>query len=586
VLLIPVLNPPKKTRKRSKKVATKKSSGRKKSRKTGPGSRGGTYRTAGSKYTRKTGMSWSEAARASGAVYPKKFPRWHKKAGKSTGALAGKPMTKGDALRWERPVVGYLNRKMIKGWNSTGATARKGSKKYNDAVAWFKEWETAMKASRKVRRSHWKRKPERYKRGKKKGRVKKDYTITKGGKVKFRAGRGPVKLVKTFRGFSPSKPEIEELVAGGYAGHMFAPGGKVKLNKPRRRKKARRRRPAAKKNPRRRKKAKVRKNPRRKKASGKKKRKRVSMYNNPKRRRRKKKTTRRRRKARATRYRKNTAKKNPRKRRRRKAKARKNPVRRRRRRKAPIARRRRRRVRRYRRNPGVKGIFKGMLSDIQSAPKWITAGHILLGAGLTGAGCSYLLTRTPLARIRLLSQRGILGSVSRLAFCGLAAGGISALGAMGAKALGNPKLLRGARTNLLIGGMAYALANFIYEVAPQVASMFKIPQISAPRPRLAASPAMEGWGPDYKYGYGGMGAVVSPEDLVAGESLARNVNEFSGMGDWMELSGLGSSGGAPIPMEDLRGYPGQYGGGMGDWVELTSDNALVKAGFDPGVEAF
>jgi hypothetical protein len=39
-------------------------------------------------------------------------------------------------------------------------------------------------------------------------------------------------------------------------------------------------------------------------------------------------------------------------------------------------------------------------------------------------------------------------------------------------------------------------------------------------------------------------------------------------------------------MEDLRGYPGQYGGGMGDWVELTSNNALVRAGFDPGTEAF
>ena len=88
-----------------------------------------------------------------------------------------------------------------------------------------------------------------------------------------------------------------------------------------------------------------------------------------------------------------------------------------------------------------------------------------------------------------------------------------------------------------------------------------------------------------------MGMVMSPEDLVAGESLARNVNEFSGMGgmggmnDWMELSGLGQ-GGTPVPLEDLRGYPGQYGGGMNDWVELNATSGIVEAGFNPGAETF
>jgi hypothetical protein len=230
-----------------------------------------------------------------------------------------------------------------------------------------------------------------------------------------------------------------------------------------------------------------------------------------------------------------------------------------------------------------------MVSDLKAVPKWITAGHILLGAGANATLCGWALTRGPLARVNFLQQRGLVGSVSRLALCGLGAGAISAVGAFAARALGNPKLLRGARTNLLIGGMAYALANFLYEVMPGTAGMLMIPQVSAPvrgRALAAGQAGMANWGPDYKYGYGGMGSVISPEDLVAGESLARNVNEFSGMNDWMELSGLGSSGGAPIPMEDLRGYPGQYGGGLNDWVELTSDNALVKAGFDPGVEAF
>jgi len=50
-----------------------------------------------------------------------------------------------------------------------------------------------------------------------------------------------------------------------------------------------------------------------------------------------------------------------------------------------------------------------------------------------------------------------------------------------------------------------------------------------------------------------------------------------------------------VPLEDLRGYPGQYGGGMndwmelsgmGDWVEIDPNANLVKAGFDPGTETF
>jgi hypothetical protein len=437
----------------------------------------------------------------------------------------------------------------------------------------------------------WKRQPEKYKRGKKKGQRKPDFKVVR-GKVKFRTGRGPVTSVKVYRGLSPSQRQIDRMVTGGFAGHRSAPGGKMKLNKPRRRRKARKRRnPAHTKSGRFKKKA--RKNPRRK--ARKKKRKKTRAYNNPRRRKARKnprrRKPRRRRKATRKRARRKSYKANPRRRRRRakrkgsrKRKAygyKANPRRKRKRRK-----RRKGRVSRYRRNPG--GILRGMLSDLQSAPKWITAGHILIGAGATAASCGWLLTRGPLRGVGFLQQRGIVGSAARLALCGLAAGGISAIGAFASSKLGNPKLLRGARTNLLIGGFAYALANFLYEVFPGTAGMLMIPQISAPQRGMAGMGYQSG--PDYKYGYGGMGAVIDPETLVAGESLARNVNEFSGMGDWMELSGLGSSGGAPIPMEDLRGYPGgypgQYGGGLNDWVELTSNNELVKAGFDPGVEAF
>ena len=586
MLLIPVLNPPRKSGKRRKNVATKKKTRRR-----------STIRTT----TRKRGkLTWTEAAAVSGALYPKSYPKWHEKAGQKTGSRAGKAMSKFDALRWKRPVVGYLTSQMVREWYDPthgGATARKGTKRMKGAVELFKTREGQLAQYRKEHGTPWKRHPQYYKRGKKKGKRKKDYKVLF-GKVKFRSGRGPASSVKVYRGFSPSQRQIDRLVAGGFAGHTSAPGGKVKLNKPRRRRKARKRpartksgrfRKKARKNPRRRTRGKKRKSTRRRR------RKAPQLYNNPRRRKRRRKSKRKgRRRRKAYSY-----KANPRRRkRRRKSKAR--PRRRKRRKKAYKAnprgrkcrRRRRRRkstgMRRYSNNP--MRILKGMINDLKDTPKWITAGHILFGMGLNGSLCGYALTRTPLARVRFLQQRGVVGSLARLAVCGLGAGVISAVGAIASRALGNPKLLRGARTNLLIGGMAYALANFAYEVMPGPAGMLFIPQVSAPQRRGLPSGGVEGWGPDYKYGYGGgMGSVISPEDLVAGESLARNVNEFSGMNDWMELSGLGSSGGAPVPMEDLRGYPGQYGGGMGgmnDWVELTSNNALVRAGFDPGVEAF
>lgn len=574
MLLIPVLNPPRKPKKGRKKVATKTKKKAKTKRRTSP------VRTT----TRKKGkLTWVEAARVSGAVYPKKYPRWHEKAGEKTGSREGKPLSKHDALQYRRPVIGYLTRQMIREWydpGKGGATAKAGSARLAKAAALFKKREEQLAEYRKEHGTPWKRHPQKYKVGPKKGQLKKDYKI-QFGKVKFRSGRGPVSSVKVYRGFSPSQRQIDRLVAGGFAGQLSAPGGKVKLNKPRRRK----RRSARTKTGRFKK---VRKNPKRrvsKKKVRRKAKKAPQLWNKPKRKKKAKRKVRRNpRRKKATRRRKAYSYK-------RKAKVKANPKRRRRKAKKAVKanrpRRRRRRkarkygMRKYSKNPMT--ILKGMVTDLKSAPKWITAGHILLGAGTTAAAAGFMLTRTPLSRIGFLQKRGIVGSLARLGLVGMTAGGISAAGALLARFLGNPKLLRGARTNLLIGGFAYGLANFLYEVMPGTAGMLMIPQVSAPTKR---SVSMEGWGPDYKYGYGGMSGVVSPEELVAGESLARNVNEFSGMNDWMELSGLGSSGGAPVPMEDLRGYPGQYGGGMNDWVELTSNNALVQAGFNPGAEGF
>jgi hypothetical protein len=73
----------------------------------------------------------------------------------------------------------------------------------------------------------------------------------------------------------------------------------------------------------------------------------------------------------------------------------------------------------------------------------------------------------------------------------------------------------------------------------------------------------------------GLGNVESPEALVAGESQARLVNEFRGVGDFMELSGMH---GSPVPFEDIRGF--------GDWVQLQPDTQLAMENFNPATETF
>ncbi len=186
--MIPVLmNPPRRT-----KVATKKKTKKRRS---------SVVRTT----TRKRGkLTWTEAAAVSGALYPKKYPRWHEKGGQKTGSRSGKAMSKFDALRWKRPVVGFLTRQMVREWydpSRGGATARKSSKRMKKAVTLFKKREEQLAEYRKQQGTPWKRHPQKYKIGKKKGQRKKDFKVVR-GKVKFRSGRGPASSVRVYRGFS------------------------------------------------------------------------------------------------------------------------------------------------------------------------------------------------------------------------------------------------------------------------------------------------------------------------------------------------------------------------------------------------
>jgi hypothetical protein len=527
-------------------------------------------------YTRSAGkITWAEAANQSGAVYPAKFPKGHKRAGEKH-PKAGRVMTKDDALKYQRPVIGYLSRGMIKGFYdqilTPGGSVTKSKAKIKKAYADLAKWNGEIREFRRKHGSGWLRAPQSFKRsgktprGKtyKKGARRPDYKQewkdvpakwqSGGGqhlRVKFRKGRGPVVRVPLHRGFGPSGELVSLLEQGGFGGPIDAPGGKVKLNRGKKRKSSRRRK-ARRKNPARtasgrfKKKAgaKRRKNPKRRRKT------KVRAWN-PKRRK-----TRRRKTKSNPRRRRTKAKSNPRRRYRRKKSVAKNP------------RRRRRRVRRLK-NPG-----QAQLAQLKSQAFWLTVAHV--GIGMTGTAMlsGAIMNFAPIRR--LTSGHGIGGKLSRFAICLGSAGLLSA----GAFMLKNVKLI-GARgwINVLVGGAVYCTANLLGELFNSPL----IPSIGAGR--RAAGGDMSGYyDPLLAHGsypgqYPGMGMVMSPEELVAGESM-------SSMGDWMELSGLGSSGGTPVPLEDLRGYPGQYGGGMNDWVEFNSGSGLVQAGFDPGTESF
>lgn len=249
-------------------------------------------------------------------------------------------------------------------------------------------------------------------------------------------------------------------------------------------------------------------------------------------------------------------------------KAKKNPVR-----------RRRRRRRGYKRNPGLA--LPAPFQQLTNASFWYTAAHVAVGAGATGMVGGMAMNLPVVDRVKFMP--GVPGAAARAVVHGATAALIGWGGGKVAKMVGPKagKALEGFSRNLLIGGLAYTLTNFLFEAFPGLSEKMRVlPQITTPS---MAGLGYQG-GPDFRYGYGGMGDVIGPEQLVEGESQAREL--MSGVGDWMELSGLGASGGQPVPLEDLRGYgyPGQYG--MGDWVELASQSNIVQQGFNPGTENF
>lgn len=613
--------------KASKSLGGKKKSEAWREKKTASGrkrgyTRGRSY-TKGTKYSQSAEpIKWSEAASASGAVYPARFPPGHPKAGEKH-PKAGRPMTVKDALVFQRPVAGYLSRGAIKGFydrlpkTATGAIDKRRKKQLAEAYNFLdthrfggvrlsdgsyvpkkkaglggggksnkSAFEKAKKKKgareikgasqqRKSRGSAWRRAPTYYKRTGKtpqgkwyyKGQKKRDYRQywsdepapwqTGGGyhlRTDFRTGRGPRHRTPLTFGFEPTQSEVDELELGGFGGPTDKPGGVVKLNRGKKRRKTSRRRKARRNTPPRNKSGRFKKrsNPkgrRRARRNRRKKAKTVKVYNNARRRRRRKKKRKGTSRARNSKGR--FVKRNPRKRYRRKKGTRKRKTRRNYGRKGG-------RKRQVRRN---QGILRPQLGQLQSQSFWLTVAHV--GAGMTGTALlsNALMSMGPLRGMAYRQTIG--GKLGRFAVCLGSAGVLS----YGAYLLRNVRLV-GPRgwVNVLVGGTVYCTANLINDLVRTAL----VPQISVPGAGMRASAGVPGedmgdWMELSGMG-GGMGAVMSPSDLVAGESAAQPY----------QLGGLGSSGGSPIPLEDLRGYPGQYGGGMNDWVELEAGAPVLR----------
>lgn len=314
-----------------------------------------------------------------------------------------------------------------------------------------------------------------------------------------------------------------------------------------------RRRPAKKKNPSKKKAAKAKgkrmatKRRRRRSTSSTRKTTRRKKASNPKRRRRKstaRKTTTRRRRRKAS---------NPPKRRRRTLSSRRRrsstTTSRRRRRKNPARRTSSRRRRRRRSNPSIKSGLKGLLS--MNTLK-------LAGEGVVGFGGALSLPAVAanLTGYQMLN-RGYVGVVSS----GVSAVLIEALArALGAK--------RESAVRIRNAGLAAAGVKLVIQLLPAHLARKLVPLSelrSAPSPAAVAAAQAKAAG-----GTSGMGRLMSPQQLMAGEARAQHMQ---GMGDYMQLNGH-------VPARAIANGPGGVGaylqfGQSGQVPQLAASTSFV-----------
>lgn len=212
-----------------------------------------------------------------------------------------------------------------------------------------------------------------------------------------------------------------------------------------------------------------------------------------------------------------------------------------------------RRPAKWRRNPPASNPGLGDLREkgmqLLSPEPWIDAGIGV--AGFTGA---YVLPGQ-IAKLTGIKQlESGWGSVAGSAVSTVLA---STLGG-----LVSPRVGQG----LMLGGLIATSLKALVALAPEAAGKY-LPAVQEPRPYLppllpptATTPAVA-TGPGTRRGMGDMGDVISPEDLIEGESRAQ------GLSDWIELRGRA---------QDL--VPAGAIAGMDSWLEMKPE---ASEAFEP-----
>jgi adenylate kinase/ribonuclease R len=229
--------------------------------------------------------------------------------------------------------------------------------------------------------------------------------------------------------------------------------------------------------------------------------------------------------------------------------------------------------RRGRRNPPtVMDCFTGLL----------TMKTLYTGAqGLVGMSLATMLPasvdRWTNGKVRNSGWTGVGLTLASTALATCAAGYVE-------KSMPGSKVFRGFARNVALGGVFISSIRLLGAALPAVARYLNLPSVSEGSSAALRAPGMEGladWiglsgmgqgGSHSKYAIPfsdirGMGMASSNEALVAGESFARSVNQFEGMG----------------ALPGGMSYPGQYGGGgVGGWLETITPGAPLN----PGSESF
>lgn len=257
---------------------------------------------------------------------------------------------------------------------------------------------------------------------------------------------------------------------------------------------------------------------------------------------------------------------------------------------APVKRRRSRarrnggKRRRARRNPGgfrvgsAVGTVKSELKKLLRPQSWLpAAAHGALGVGFAHKGPDFLARYTAQFGLMNVGYGGVALSALSTA---LGAGLTQVVAGMipGKKGLLG-SLLSGIGRNVFVGGAIWTAIRLVQELLPTSSMALQLPNA---RGGMAGMYGMGGLGaygayPGQYPSYAPLGVVTSPEELIAGESLARQIGNEGGMGQ-------------PIPIQDFRGTGDwmELSGmrGLGNWVEFQPDTGIAMEQFAPGVEAF